>query len=261
MEQAHQTHHKKEKKSPFRRWLKRIWNIIPSRQSLIKGIQFIGKKVLATFQKCFQTCKQTGKDIYKRLKNSLTAFSSYQIKTPYAKANDCPLDELPIIIKVESLGKNGRFFHGAASYKDVVVDSNGEGKNTTKNAKMDDPEDTIGVYFVLYPQKMGLDPQKLLAGMKEEAAKENDYDFYINNCIDHVIRPLKSAGAQIDFGEISTPKELCIWCDQMASQQKAGFVLNEEEYQKLLPFAYRLQLSVFICCALRRILRLNLAIL
>ena len=68
------------------------------------------------------------------------------------------------------------------------------------------------------------------------AADENTsfaHDFYINNCINHVIRPLQQAGAKIDFGEIATPKELCIWCDSVCLNG-AGFCLNETEYQKLL---------------------------
>lgn len=224
----------KKKKTPAQRWVKRIWNMIPSMKSLIKGGMFLAKKFLLTKWENLKKDVAELIDVVKRAKRTLKAFSPYQIKTPYGRAVDCSLKEHPIIIKIETLGEKGRCMHGASAYKGVVVDSDGEGRNTTDDGRMEEPEDTVGQYFVLYPSRLGLDEDKLLQAMQQEAGKKNDYDFYINNCIDHVIRPLQVAGAQIDLGEVSTPKELCQWCDNMCQMQKAGYLLNETEYQSFL---------------------------
>lgn len=224
----------KKKKSPAQRWVKRIWNMIPSMKSLIKGAVFVTKKFLVRRWENVQKDIADVIDILKRTKRTLEAFSPHQIKTSPAKAIDCPLNECPIIIKIETLGDKGRCMHGAAAYKGIIVDSDGEGHNTTDDGRMEEPEDTNGQYFVIYPSRLGIDEEKLLQAMKQEAAKTGDYDFYTNNCIDHVIRPLQAAGVQIDLGEVSTPKELCQWCDNICCTQKAGYLLNEEEYQSFL---------------------------
>lgn len=220
-------------KNPVQRWTKRIWNIIPSTKAVLKGITYCitrFKNTLIGFKKDVIEAARLVKQGWK----TLNAFSSYKIRTPYAKATDCSLQEKPIIIKIESIDKGKRHFHGGAVYNGIVVDSNGEGKNTTDNGKMDTPEDTTASYFVLYPSRLGIDSKKLAQAMYAEAMKQNDYDFYLNNCIDHIIRPMKEAGAKLDFGQISTPKELCQWCDKMCFQENAGVVLNEAEYQNLL---------------------------
>lgn len=220
-------------KNPVQRWTKRIWNIIPSTKAVLKGITYCitrFKNTLIGFKKDVIEAARLVKQGWK----TLNAFSSYKIRTPYAKATDCSLQEKPIIIKIESIDKGKRHFHGGAVYNGIVVDSNGEGKNTTDNGKMDTPKDTTASYFVLYPSRLGIDSKKLAQAMYAEAMKQNDYDFYLNNCIDHIIRPMKEAGAKLDFGQISTPKELCQWCDKMCFQENAGVVLNEAEYQNLL---------------------------
>lgn len=223
-----------EQEKPLQRWVKRIWNVVPSRKAVWGAVKYCVKNFMKkTRNAVMDDCKSIA-GFVKRCCQTLGAFSTYNIQTPEAKATDCPLDEMPIIVKIESIGGKGRHFHGAMAYGDVAVDSNGAGQNGPKDGKMEAPVDTKGSYFVLYPSRLGLDKDKLLAAMKVEASKTNDYDFWIDNCIDHVIRPLKKAGANIDFGEVSTPKELCKWCDKSCMDKKAGYVLNEEEYKKLL---------------------------
>lgn len=224
---------KSPQKNPVQRWTKRIWNMIPSAKAVIKGITYCitrFKNTALGFKKDVIEAARLVKQGWK----TLNAFSSYKIKTPYAIATDCTLQEKPIIVKIESIDKGKRHFHGGVVYNGIVIDSNGEGNNTTDNGKMDIPEDTTASYFVLYPSKLGIDGEKLTHAMQTEALKKNDYDFYLNNCIDHIIRPMKEAGAKLDFGEVSTPKELCQWCDKMCFQENAGVVLNETEYQQLL---------------------------
>lgn len=219
---------------PLQRWVKRIWNVVPSRKAVWGAIKYCAKNFLKkTRNAIIEDVKNIGSFV-KRCCKTLGAFSTYNIQTPLAKATDCPLDEMPLIVKIESIGGKGRHFHGGMAYNDVAIDSNGAGQNAPKDGKMEAPVDTQGSYFVLYPSKLGLDKEKLLSAMKVEAGKTNDYDFWIDNCIDHVIRPLKAAGADIDFGEVSTPKELCKWCDNACVNKNAGFVLNEEEYNQLL---------------------------
>lgn len=223
-----------EQEKPLQRWVKRIWNVVPSRKAVWGAVKYCVKNFMKkTRNAVMDDCKSIA-GFVKRCCQTLGAFSTYNIQTPEAKATDCPLDEMPIIVKIESIGGKGRHFHGAMAYADVAIDSNGAGQNGPKDGKMEAPVDTKGSYFVLYPSRLGLDKDKLLSAMKVEASKTNDYDFWIDNCIDHVIRPLKKAGANIDFGEVSTPKELCKWCDKSCMDKKAGYVLNEEEYKKLL---------------------------
>ena len=223
-----------EQEKPLQRWVKRIWNVVPSRKAVWGAVKYCVKNFMKkTRNAVMDDCKSIA-GFVKRCCQTLGAFSTYNIQTPEAKATDCPLDEMPIIVKIESIGGKGRHFHGAMAYGDVAIDSNGAGQNGPKDGKMEAPVDTKGSYFVLYPSRLGIDSKKLAQAMYAEAMKQNDYDFYLNNCIDHIIRPMKEAGAKLDFGQISTPKELCQWCDKMCFQENAGVVLNEAEYQNLL---------------------------
>ena len=221
----------KRKEHFFGRWIKRAWNFIPSVKAVTKGVKYVFKKFVTQTKKGINPneIKQLVKSIFK----TLTAFASYPIKSVQKTANHCPLDEKPMIIKIESNASQNRHFHGGAYYDGIAVDSNGRGNNGTPDGKMEAPVDTKATYFILYPSKLGLDTKKLKQAFQIESQKQGDYDFYINNCINHVIRPLQQAGAKIDFGEIATPKELCIWCDSVCLNG-AGFCLNETEYQKLL---------------------------
>ena len=56
-------------------------------------------------------------------------------QTPFSKAEQCPTNEQPLIIKIDSKNK-AYHMHGAAQYDGVVVDSDGEEKNTTNTGKV-----------------------------------------------------------------------------------------------------------------------------
>ena len=169
-----------EQEKPFQRWVKRIWNVVPSRKAVWGAVKYCVKNFMKkTRNAVVDDCKNIA-GFVKRCCQTLGAFSTYEIKTPQSNANDCPLDEMPMIIKIESIGGKGRHFHGAMAYGEVAVDSNGAGQNGPKDGKMEAPVDTKGSYFVLYPSRLGLDKDKLLSAMKVEAAKTNDYDFWID---------------------------------------------------------------------------------
>lgn len=221
-------------KSLFKLWTRRIRNLFPTPRAIALGIQFCLSKfhhTISGLKKDFAEAATLAQKAWK----TLNAFAVYKIKTPCAKAIDCPIAEKPLIVKVEALAAGKRHCHGGSSYDGIVIDSDGDGHNTTTTGKLDAPErNSTANYFVLYPSRLGLDTKVLRHAMQEEADKKNDYDFYVNNCIDHVIRPLQKAGADIDFGRVSTPQELCIWCDNLCHKQNAGFYLNEAEYLALM---------------------------
>jgi hypothetical protein len=213
----------------FSRWKKRLLNFIPSSKAVKKGLSFCWNKLFNNKDKKNSPIK----DLLARTWRTLNSFSGYRIKTPETTAEKCSVEEKPIIFKIESNSDKKRHFHGGAYYDGIAVDSNGRGDNKTPNGKLTKPDDMHPTYFVLYPSKLGIDANKFKMALKAESIKENDYDLYVNNCIDHVTRPLKEAGASLDFGEIATPRELCAWCDQMCVEKK-GMRLNENEYKKLL---------------------------
>lgn len=228
-----QNNARRKKETFFERWQKRLWNFIPSMKAIGKGITFCFKKFAQNLKNKDSSFLKELMDCFKRIKRTINAFSKYEFSSNESKASDCFLDEKPIIIKIESNSLKNRHFHGGSYYDGIAVDSDGRGNNGTPDGKMEDPVDTTATYFILYPSQVGLDSQKLKEAMIEEAQKENDYDFYTNNCINHVIRPLCIAGAKLDFGEIATPRELCMWCDNLCAHN-FGFRLSETEYKKLL---------------------------
>lgn len=196
-------------------------NLIPSRKFISETFNRIKKKILNECQRAVNYVKRAS-----------AAFTKYNIKTPFSKAEQCPTNEQPLIIKIDSKNK-AYHMHGAAQYDSVVVDSDGEEKNTTNTGKVrPSNEELEGTYFVLYPSKLGIDSKKLKEAMKKEAQKTNDYDYYSDNCIDHILRPLQASGIHVDKGWISTPREMCQWCDKMCQDGK-GYVLNKDEYEKL----------------------------
>lgn len=217
----------------FQRWTKRIWNFIPTIEAVQKGVSYCTKKFLANTKNGLKNDFTELKDFLKKSWKTLNAFTPYDIQSKTAKATHCPLHEKPIIIKIESNKRKNKHFHGGAYYDGIAIDSDGRGNNATPTGTLDAPVDTTANYFVLYPSKLGISPTQLKNAFKTEASKSGDYDFYLNNCINHVIRPLKKCGIDLNFGEIATPKELCTWCDEQC-MKNAGFYLNETEYQKLL---------------------------
>ena len=197
-------------------------NLIPSATFIKKTIERIENKIKNDCKRVFNYVVRAG-----------SAFVGYKIKTPFSKANDCSLEEKPLIIKIDSKGKI-HHMHGAAQYDGAVVDSDGEGKNTTNTGNVRPSDEELeGTYFVLYPSKLGINSKTLKEAMKKEGRKIDTYDYYANNCIDHILRPLQAAGIKVDKGWISTPREMCQWCDRMCQDGK-GYVLDQEEYEKLI---------------------------
>lgn len=196
-----------------------LWNLVPSPRFIKDTFGRVKNKIVSD---CFK--------IVNYVVRTSSAFLGYKIKTPFSSAEQCPTDEKPLIIKIDSKGGT-HHMHGAAQYDGVVVDSDGEGKNTTTTGNVRPSDEELnGTYFVLYPSKLGINPMALKKSMKQEAVKTNDYNYYANNCIDHILHPLQAAGIQVDKGWISTPREMCQWCDKMC-QNGFWYVLNETEYK------------------------------
>jgi len=200
----------------FTVWLRRIKNLIPKTSTIMHAISV-----------------QTARWISK-VRGLVQSFSPYLPKTPFSTSmKEYPGSDTPLVIKIESY-KNQRHFHGAAQYKDVFIDS-GNDQNTTNQEDFIKPlaGKTAPMFFIMSPEKLGLNTSILKQAMQIEAEKKGDYDYYANNCIDHIIRPLKKAGAHIDFGYVSTPKELAKWCDQQC-QKGNGILVDLETYKKIL---------------------------
>jgi len=210
----------------FERWLRRIRNFIPKGSTLLRVIS-----------------KHTKSFVHK-MRRLVQSFSPYVPQVPFSSSmSDYPNSDMPLVIKIESY-KNQRHLHGAAQYGDVIVESDGR-INTTDQENFIKPIEnmTAPMFFIMSPEKLGLDPVILRKTMQEEAAKTGDYDFYADNCIDHVVRPLQRAGAHIDFGCIATPKELAQWCDQQC-QQGNGILVDLETYKKILATQQQGQVGV-----------------
>lgn len=177
-------------------WWKKIKTYTSFLGNLIPSTNFISQTLNRIKNKITSDCKR----IVNYVVRASSAFVKYNIKTPFSKAEQCPTNEPPLIIKIDSKGK---FYHmhGASQYDGVVVDSDGEGKNTTNTGRVrPSNEELEGTYFVLYSSKLGIDSKKLKDAIKKEAQKTNDYDYYGNNCIDHVLQPLQAAGIPVDKG-------------------------------------------------------------
>ena len=215
----------KEKRSFFEKmglYASFLKNLVPSPKFIAQTLNRIKNKIT-------NDCRRAINYVVR----ASSAFIGYQVKTPLSTAEQCPADEKPLIIKIDSKGKV-HHMHGASQYDGVVVDSDGDGKNTTDTGRMRPSDEELeGTYFVLYPSKLGIDSRKLKEAMKKETQKTNDYDYYGNNCIDHILRPLQASGIQVDKGWISTPREMCQWCDKMC-QDGRGYALDQKEYEKLL---------------------------
>ena len=200
----------------FERWIKRIRNFIPKGSTLWRGISIYASH------------------FFRKVRKLAQSFSPYVPQTAFSSSmKDYPGSDLPLVIKIEAY-KNQRHLHGASQYGDVFVESDGK-VNTTNLEKFIEPIEgmTAPLFFIMSPKKLGLDPAKLNHAMKTEAAKVGDYDFYADNCIDHVVRPMKKAGAHLDFGYISTPKELAQWCDEQCKNGN-GILVDLETYKKIL---------------------------
>ena len=197
-------------------WLRRIKNLIPRPSTVARAISL-----------------QTSRWISK-LRRLVYSFSPYLPQTPFSTSMDgYPGTDMPLVVKIESY-KNQRHFHGGAQYGDIIIDSDNE-TNTTDQENFIQPlaGKTSPIFFIMSPEKLGLNAAKLTQAMQSETLKKGDYDYYADNCIDHVIRPIKKAGARIDFGCVSTPKELAQWCDQQC-QKGNGILVDLETYKKIL---------------------------
>ena len=76
--------------------------------------------------------------------------------------------------------------------------------------------------FLLFPQKMGLEPISLKKKMLSETMLTNDYIFLQNNCATHALRPiLGEDNLYPQFGNFISPKEVLQWCDGLCKENKA----------------------------------------
>lgn len=162
-------------------------------------------------------------------------FDGHPLTTKESPLSDYPATDMPLVIQINSIkgiaGTRAQF-HARSAYTGVVINSNGLGSNTGREDVMNGRILTSEI-FVLSPQKMGLNPAILRKAMLAESRKNNDYRFFSNNCVDHVIRPIQQAGSKINLGMISTPRELSAFCEQ-AVKSGQGIRISPNEYAKAL---------------------------
>jgi len=164
-----------------------------------------------------------------------TTFDSRPVGVKESPLSDYPAQDKPLVIQINSFKTlvGGRSqLHARSSYDGVVINSNGVGSNTAAEGLLNGQVLTSEI-FVLSPQKMGLNPKVLRSSMVTESQKTNDYQFFSNNCVDHVIRPLQQAGSQINLGLISTPRDLSEFCER-AVKSGQGIRISPNEYENAL---------------------------
>ena len=164
-----------------------------------------------------------------------TTFDGHPISVKESPLSDYPAQDKPIIIQINSfktLAGGRSQVHARSAYDGVVINSNGTDSNTYHETLQNGKVLTSEI-FVLSPQKMGLDPKVLRSSMVMESQKRNDYRFFSDNCVDHIIRPLQQAGSKINLGLVSTPRDLSEFCEQ-AVRSGQGIRISPDEYENAL---------------------------
>ena len=177
----------------------------------------------------------TSVTIDKQALKALTSFWPHGLEVPISRLNRYPGRDTPLIVQIwsgKSLGGLFSDIHGQCHYKNVSVCSDGIGTNNRIGIRPNNRFFTTKI-FLLSPHLIGLNQTILYQEMKKESSAINDYDLSRNNCIDHIIRPLQKAGAEFDFGIISTPKRLSEFCEQMVKQNK-GVLISPKAYNSYL---------------------------
>lgn len=179
------------------------------------------------------------KDIFMRTGEKVvrlgTTFDGHPITVKEKPIAEYPGNDKPLIIQINSLkilAHTRAQGHARSAYDGVVINSDSLGHNTSKEGVLNGKVLTSEV-FMLSPEKMGLNSKVLRTAMLTESQKLNDYNFFLDNCVDHVIRPLQKAGSSINLGRVSTPRELSAFCEN-AVRLGQGIRISPEDYAKFI---------------------------